>query len=141
MKTSASQQVALKKGVYYVKAIAQDSYSDSYAPTSCQYDFKVSFCQSPSKTKITSATSAGKKVTLKWKKVSGASGYYIYRSTTKKGNFKKIATIKKGATVKYTDKKGLKKKKNYYYKVVAYKKAQGITAASASSAVKKVKVK
>ncbi|MBE5941566.1 MAG: hypothetical protein E7264_03385 [Lachnospiraceae bacterium] len=141
VKTSGSQQVALIKGAYYVKVCPQDTYSDSYAPTSCQYDFKVSFTQSPSKTKITSIKSSKKKVTLKWKKVSGANGYYIYRSTSKKGTYKKVATIKKGSTVKYTDKKGLKKKKTYYYKIVAYKKANGITATSADSAVKKVKVK
>ncbi len=128
----------MNKGAYYVKVVA---YWQTYAPIDCQYDFKVSFTQSPNKTKITSIKSSKKKVTLKWKKVSDANGYYIYRSTSKKGTYKKIATIKKGTTVKYTDKKGLKKKKNYYYKVVAYKNANGITVTSADSSVKKVKVK
>lgn len=135
---SGSQTVNLNKGAYYVKVVA---YWQTYAPVDCQYDFKVSFTQSPSKTKVKSIKSSKKKVTLKWKKASGANGYYIYRSTSKKGTYKKVATIKKGTTVKYTDKKGLKKKKTYYYKIVAYKKANGITATSADSAVKKVKVK
>ncbi|MBE5941564.1 MAG: hypothetical protein E7264_03375 [Lachnospiraceae bacterium] len=138
VETSANQQIALAKGTYFIRVCCEDKYS---APVGCQYDFKVSFTQSPSKTKIKSIKSSKKKVTLKWKKVSGANGYYIYRSTSKKGTYKKVATIKKGTTVKYTDKKGLKKKKTYYYKIVAYKKANGITATSADSAVKKVKVK
>ncbi len=53
-------------------------------------------------------------VALKWNKVAGASGYVVYR------NGKKVATIKKGSTVKFTDKK-LKAKTTYKYKVVAYK--------------------
>ena len=44
----------------------------------------------------------GVKVT--WKKVSGASGYNIYRKDGK-GKWKKIDTVKKGTTLSYTDKK------------------------------------
>jgi len=62
---SGSQTVNLNKGAYYVKVVA---YWQTYAPMDCQYDFKVSFTQSPNKTKITSIKSSKKKVTLKWKK-------------------------------------------------------------------------
>ena len=51
------------------------------------------------------------KAVVSWKKVSKASGYEVYRANKKKGKFKKIATIKKGSIVKYTNKK-LKKKKS-----------------------------
>ena len=139
--TEGTYELTLDKGTYYVKVYAKSSWSDKYSPLGCQYDLKVSTCPSPNKTKITSIKSAKKKVTLKWKKVSGANGYYIYRATSKTGAYKKIATIKKGSVVKYTDKKSLKKKKTYYYKVVAYKKSQGLTATSTASAVKKIKVK
>lgn len=65
---------------------------------------------------------AGKKqVKVTWKKVSGAAGYEIYRSTKKTKGFKMIKTITSGKTLKYTNKK-LKGKKAYYYKVRAYKK-------------------
>jgi hypothetical protein len=58
--------------------------------------------------------SAGKrKVTLSWKKASGAKKYEIYRSTKKKSGYKKIATTTK---TKYENKK-LKKGARYYYKV------------------------
>lgn len=58
-------------------------------------------------------------VTLKWKKVSGADGYFIYRNTKKKKPSKPIKTITKGSKVKFQDKK-LKGKKTYYYWVQAY---------------------
>lgn len=53
-------------------------------------------------------------VTLKWKKVSGAAGYYIYRSTKKSKPSKPIKKISGGSTVKYKDEK-LPGKKKYYY--------------------------
>ncbi|MCI8327583.1 MAG: hypothetical protein HFI37_07385 [Lachnospiraceae bacterium] len=58
-------------------------------------------------------------LSIKWKKASGADGYAIYRSTSKNGTYKKIATIKSAKTLNYTDKK-LTTGKKYYYKVRAY---------------------
>lgn len=55
---------------------------------------------------------------ISWKKVSGASGYVVYKATSPKGKYKKIKTVKRGT--KYTSGK-LKKGKKYYYKVRAYK--------------------
>ncbi len=64
---------------------------------------------------------AGKKrITVKWSKVSGASGYVIYRSTRKNKGFKAVKTITSGSKVSYVNKK-LKRGKKYYYKVIAYK--------------------
>ncbi|MBQ7740974.1 MAG: fibronectin type III domain-containing protein [Eubacterium sp.] len=60
-------------------------------------------------------------VSLKWKKVKGATGYQVYYSTKKKKGYKKAKTIKKGKTVKVTIKK-LKSNKKYYFKVRALKK-------------------
>ena len=75
----------------------------------------------PSAVKLTSAKNiSGKKIKLKWKKVSGASGYEVYCATKKNGSYKKVATIKKGKTVKYTTSR-LTKNKRYYYKVRAYR--------------------
>ncbi len=61
------------------------------------------------------------KITLSWKKVSGATGYQIKYSTSKK--FKKNNT--KTVTIKKTKKtfKNLKYKKKYYFKIRAYKKS------------------
>ena len=60
-----------------------------------------------------------KKIIITSKKVPGANGYVIYRSTKKKKGFKKIKTVKK-SKLKYTDKK-IKKGKKYYYKIKAYR--------------------
>lgn len=65
--------------------------------------------------------SSKKSAKITWKKVSGASGYVVYRGTKKKGKYKAIKTLKKGSIKSYTNKK-LKKNKKYYYKVRAYKK-------------------
>lgn len=46
----------------------------------------------------------------------------IYRSTKKNSGYKRIAMIKKGTKPAYTDRKGLKKGKKYYYRIVTAKK-------------------
>lgn len=59
-------------------------------------------------------------VTVKWKKVSGAIGYYIYRNTKKSKPSKPYKEISKGSTITFKDKK-LKGKKTYYYWVQTIK--------------------
>lgn len=97
----------------------------------------VTFKIVPKKPAFTSAKYQNNKVTLKWKKVKGATGYEIYRSTKKNSGYKKIATIKKGTKVTYTDKKNLKQNKKYYYKIRAVKQNYK----SSYSKVKSVNVK
>ena len=77
---------------------------------------------------------------LTWKKVTGATGYTVYRSTKMKSGFKKIATLKKGSTVKYINKK-LRKGKTYYYKIKAYRTVNGKTVYSNYTTVRKVKIR
>ena len=81
--------------------------------------------------------SGKKKAIVKYNKVSGASGYKIYRSTKKSKGYKLIKTTKSRS---YTNKK-LKSKKTYYYKVRAYKKVGKKTVYSSYSSIKKVKVR
>lgn len=71
---------------------------------------------------ITKATGGSQKSTLKWKKVAGANGYVVYRSTNAASKGKAVATIAKKNT--YTDKK-LKKGTTYYYTVKAYRLVKG----------------
>ena len=66
----------------------------------------------------------GKKVLLKWKKVSGVTGYEIYRAEGYFGKYKKIKTVTKATTTSFTNTK-LKKGKSYYYKIRAYKTVDG----------------
>jgi fibronectin type 3 domain-containing protein len=82
---------------------------------------------------------ASKKVTLSWRKCSGASGYVVYMSQSKKGTYKKLATVASGSKTAYT-KTGLKKG-TYYFKVRSYKKYNGKIYYSAYSTVRKVVVK
>lgn len=92
------------------------------------------------KTKITQLLSKNSSyTTLKWKKVKGADGYEVYRSTKKDKDFKKIKTITKGSTVTYKD-KSVKDGKTYYYKVRGYKKDGDKTQKAGFSPVQKIKV-
>ena len=79
-------------------------------------------------------------VSVNWKKTNGASGYYIYRATSKRGKYSKIKTITSGKTLKYTDKK-VKKGKTYYYKVVPFRKISGKAVKGAGSVVKSIALK
>ena len=57
-------------------------------------------------------------VSIKWNKITGASGYYVYRKTSA-GDWKKIATVKGNSKIKYLDetpRKGV----TYQYRVAAY---------------------
>lgn len=63
---------------------------------------------------------AKKSITLSWSKVSGASGYEIYRATSANGAYKKVGTVKSGSKTSFKD-TGLAKNKTYYYRVRAYK--------------------
>jgi fibronectin type 3 domain-containing protein len=76
----------------------------------------------PAKVKGQKQTSYGtKNVSLTWNKVTGVSGYEIYRSSKKNGTYSKVKTIT-GTTNKYTHNK-LKSGTVYYYKIRAFKKS------------------
>lgn len=62
-------------------------------------------------------------IKIKWSKVANVTGYQIYRSTSKNGTYKKIATVK-ASKRSYND-KFVKIDKKYYYKIRAYVKSNG----------------
>lgn len=129
--------LTLAKGTYLIKVAANWNMD---APVDCVYNLKASYAKTPGKAKIKSISTKTTSATVKWGKVDGATGYYVYRSTSKNGKYTKVATIKKGSTVTYKNTK-LKSNKNYYYKVSAYTTANGVTAEGTKSAVKQVKTK
>ena len=92
----------------------------------------------PKAAKNVKAKATKKGIQIKWKKVSGANGYYIYRSTKKNKGYKKIHTVTKGKTQSYVDKKA-RKGKTYYYKIKTYKKVNGRKVTSNWSKVVKKK--
>lgn len=100
---------------YKVRAYKGTTYTQS-AVKSCRVQ--------PSQASITKVSSQSyNSVKISWKKVAGASGYYIYRSTSKNGTYKKIGTVTKGSTLSYKVTK-LTTGKTYYYKVCAYRKVK-----------------
>lgn len=84
------------------------------------YSQAVTVKMVPSKTAVKSISNKSRgKLTLSWKKVSEARGYEIYRKIGKTGKYKRVKTITKNSTVKYTNTK-LKKGTAYYYRVRSY---------------------
>lgn len=92
------------------------------------------------KTEITKLTGKNSKsVYLKWKEVENADGYEVYRSTSEKGSYKKIVTVKEEDSISYKD-KSVKAGKSYYYKVRPYKKSGAKKIKAGFSKAQKVKV-
>ena len=67
---------------------------------------------------VTSASKTSSGINVRWSKVTGATGYVVYRKTAK-GSWSRIANIKSGSTTSYTDTKA-SKGVTYTYTVRAY---------------------
>lgn len=99
---------------------------------------KIKAGTGPKAASISSLTSKkSKQAVIKWKKIKGATTYQVYRSTSKKGKYTRIASTSKAS---YTDKKA-KGGKKYFYKIRTGKKSGTKTYYSGYSKVKSVKVK
>ena len=93
----------------------------------------------PAKPTVTLSKYSSSKIKISWKQKAGASGYVIYRATSKNGTYSKIKTITSGKTVKYINTKR-KKGKTYYYKMRTYRTVNGKKIYSAYSAIKSKKL-
>ena len=94
-----------------VRAYVEINGKKTYGPWS-NYDYNA--C---SKDVTARRSKNGKKITLKWKKVSGVSEYRIYISTKEKKGYKKVVTVsskKSSYTITKYNKKNLKKGQKYY---------------------------
>ncbi len=67
---------------------------------------------------LTSAKRSTSGITVKWGKVTGADGYYVYRKTSGSG-WSRVGTVKNGSTVAFKDTTA-KAGTTYYYTVKAY---------------------
>lgn len=150
-KTKKYVKVATVKGTSYTKSGLTTGTSYSYKVRAYKtvnkknvygsYSKAVKAAPSLSKVSgIKTVNVSGKVVKVTWKKVSGASGYKLYRSTKKNGSYKLVKTVKGSKTVKYTNKK-LKKGKTYFYKVRAYKTVGKKKVYGSYSSYKSVKVR
>lgn len=101
------------------------------------YSSVISVTTPPAKvTEVDTETRSSTYLTLSWKKVSGASGYRIYKYNTSSKAYEKVTTISKGSTVSYKI-TGLTAATEYQFKVRAYKKTDtGTLWGSSSSAYK-----
>lgn len=61
------------------------------------------------------------KITIAWDAAPGASGYIIFRSSSKDSTLSQIAKIENGSTDTYQDSKALKPNVYYYYEIQSYK--------------------
>ncbi len=125
-----------------LKTVTGTSYTDTTAKSGTTYYYSVKAANSDVKSsmltnikilylatpKVTvSNLSSGVKVS--WNKITGAKGYYVYRKASGAKSYTKIATIKSGSTLSYTDKTA-KAGTKYYYTVKAY---NGSTVSSTKS--------
>lgn len=169
-KTIVKEEIRLPKGAVYIKVCADTYYKNvDTEPIDCIYHLKLTTApvnsaggntdnQSSTEDKpavsgkeaektitagkvtASTVTTKNKSVYLRWKKQKYANGYEIYRSTKKKGGYKKVKTINNGNETSWTDKK-VDGGKTYYYKIRAYCKNNGKKVTGGFSKVNKVKVK
>jgi hypothetical protein len=132
--TSWTDESANSNGTKYsykVYAVNGEKKSDPSAVKTTYYLSSVS---------LSSVTNAkGKKMTVKWKKNSKASGYELQYSTSSSFSNAKKVTVSSGSTVSKTI-SGLTKNKKYYVRVRSYKKSGNTKYYSAWSGSKNVKI-
>lgn len=133
-----NKNLTKNKTYYYkvmaVKKVGSKEYTSAYtSPVSAKTTNPVKLSAPTIKT----ITGYSGRVHMTWSDVKGATGYEIYRSTSKNGTYKKVIT--KSPT--YINNTGLKGNTVYYYKVRAYQKSGGNLVYSNYSAIKSVKTK
>ena len=120
---SSYTHTELKAGsTYYYKIRSYITVSDTKVYGSYTAPKSKVMMQIPSNVKL--ANSSATSIKVSWSKVTNASGYEIYRATSKNGTYKNIKTITSGTTTSYAN-KNLTNNKTYYYKVRAYKTVNG----------------
>ena len=140
----------------YLKSIKSHSYSDEDVSSGKTYQYKVrcywtiggtnyygnyssvvSVTTPPAKvSNVSTEKKSSTYLTLSWKKVSGASGYRVYKYNTKTKAYEKVTTIASGSTTSYKV-TGLTSATEYQFKVRAYKKTDDVTVWGSCSSVYK----
>lgn len=115
--TVSSSGVVTAKKVGTAKITVTAAANSSYSKTSKTVTIKVV----PGATTAISAENTASGVKVSWKKVTGATGYKLYR------NSKLIKTIASGSTVTFTDKGAKTNGTKYVFKVVATAKTGAST--------------
>ncbi|MFT3950796.1 MAG: leucine-rich repeat protein [Oscillospiraceae bacterium] len=127
-------RTAGQKNTYRVVAVAKEGgLTQNAAPAAIKLTTK------PAQVKNLKSAVSRSTVTLSWSKVTNATGYKIYYSTSKTGTYKLLKTITSGTTVKYST-ASLTVGKTYYFKVGAVSATDNMTATGSLSAAVKQKV-
>jgi hypothetical protein len=98
---------------YYYKVSAYNSYGTS---EQSNYAYATTSGSAPSTPTGVTTTASSSSITVSWSSVSGATGYYVYRSTSSSGSYSYRGDL---TSTSYTD-TGLSANTTYYYKVSAY---------------------
>ena len=104
---------------YKIRAYKKINNENLYGEYSSIFSGKTSYPSQVKNLKQNSFYTSSIKLT--WDKASYASGYRIYRATSKNGTYKRIGELSGSTNTKFTDKR-LPSGKTYYYKVKAYRK-------------------
>lgn len=136
------------KAIATINNVATVTYTDKKLTTGSTYYYKIRafrrengyqdvFFGSPSATvkmaarvaqvsgiKQNKSKTSKKVIAFQWKKVNGADGYEIYRSSARNGSYKKVARISNGKTLSWQD-KNKSSGTEYYYKIRAYRTLGG----------------
>jgi len=95
---------------YYIAAVNSDGVVSNYSLSAS------AICPPNTPTGVTATALSLSSISVSWNTVSGAAGYYIYRSSSSSGTYNKIGT---SSSSPYTD-TGLSASTRYYYRVAAY---------------------
>ncbi len=120
--SSLSAKLNLKKGTYYIRINASTG-----AACGLIYNLSIN-TYIPRVSGFKFAGASENAIKLTWNKVSGATGYVVYRYNTSKKSWTRLGVVTANT---YTDKK-LKSGSTYKYAVRAYKKVDGKTIYSVS---------
>jgi subtilisin family serine protease len=107
---------------YYYKVRATSVYKDGFAFTGFSPVVSAK-CTLAAPGGLALAAAKGK-ITASWNKVAGATGYRVFRATSKTGTYTRIKSITNGNTLSYAD-TSVTAGKTYYYKVRAYRTVNG----------------
>ena len=114
----------------------ETSYTDTAVSAGKTYQYKISaVCGSivssysaekstmfVNAASLTGISNTEKGITLKWKKVSGCSGYYIYRKAAGQASWQYLKQVTSGSTTSCTDTNTVQGQ-TYVYQIRAYKKS------------------
>lgn len=127
--TYTDKKLSTSKTYYYkIRAYQKQNGVTGYGNFSTETEARTI-----AKTSITGVVSNEDGMKISWKNIKNAYQYQIYRSTAKKGTYKRIKTVSASKTT-YTDTTATADK-TYYYKVRTRNRVNGVTGSGSFSAV------